>query len=183
MVRISREYVAGMGKMLACLLFLLAVPVLAGPWVDASVFNADVPQLQRLFPQMQKLTKPRWGPSGLRGLWVLPAVTIAGYPFEPVLFLRDGRLQRIEQSWVSDAYPCLARAVFDDLVQSINARLGNPTATGGDVQPGPATDAPVKTAFWVADDTDLIAYIEETNMRCSVRLVNRPRQLRNADEL
>jgi len=161
----------------------LAQPAWSGPWVDASLFNADVAQLKQVFPQMQKLAKPRWGPGGSRGLWVLPTATIAGYSFEPVLYLRDGRLQRLEQSWVSDAYPCLARAVFDDVVQSINAWLGNLPTASADNDADAVVAARGKTAIWNAEDTDLIAYIQETNMQCSVRLVNRPRQLKNADTL
>ena len=171
--------VALLRRLLAATALLLSWPVVAAPWVDAAVFNTDVTQLTQIFPQMQKLSKPRLGPGGTRGLWYLPATVIAGYSFEPVLFLRDGKLRRIEQTWVSDAYPCLARAVFDDVVQSINARLGGNPAGEEPAQ----SEAPAGTAMWVVDDTDLIAYLRETNLQCSVRLVNRPRQLKNADEL
>ena len=166
-------------------LLWLVQPVWSRPWIDASLFNADVAQLRQAFPQMQKLAKPRWGPGGSRGLWVLPTATIAGYSFEPVLYLREGRLQRLEQSWVSDAYPCLARAVFDDVVQSINAWLGSPPTASTDDEADAIATSPVrsKTAIWNAEETDLIAYIQETNMQCSVRLVNRPRQLKNAEAL
>ena len=159
-----------------------AAPVRAAPWVDAALFGADLSTLQGAFPDMRKLPKPVWGPGGSRGQWSLPASKVAGHGFDAVLFLRNQRLFRLEYSWKSDAHPCLARAVFDDVVQSLSAKLGAPVLSGS-AEAQQTEAAAGKTAFWVAYDTDLIAYVEDTNMRCNVRLVNRPRALRNADNL
>jgi len=155
----------------------------AAPWVDAALFGADPATLQHTFPDMRKLPKPQWGPGGSRGLWALPVSNFAGYAFEGVVFLRDNHFQRLEYRWHSDAHPCLARAVFDDVVQSFSAKLGAPMLSGSLDAPDADIPGIGKTAFWVAYDTDFIAYVEDTNMRCSVRLVNRPRALRNADSL
>ena len=177
--QVLAKWVGGLLSGLVC----AATTAQAAPWVDASLFGADPATLLQTFPGMRKLPKPQWGPGGSRGLWALPVASVAGYAFEGVVFLRDNRLQRLEYRWHSDAHPCLARAVFEDVVQSVSAKLGAPALSSSiDVADADPSSAG-KTAFWVAFDTDFITYMEDTNMRCSVRLVNRARALRNADSL
>ena len=151
--------------------------------VDSSLFDADVAQLQRTVPNLKKVAKPRWGPGGLRGLWTADAVRIGGYAFTPVFYVRDGRVRRLEYRWESDAHPCLAAAVFDDAVRDISNQWGNPAASGTDAQPEPDGAGAIKSTFWSANATDLLAYVQDTNLRCSVLLVNRPQQLRDAGSL
>ena len=146
--------------------------------VDNALFNADLAQLQQSVPKLQKMAKPIWGPGGLRGLWTAAPVRIAGYAFTPVFYFQSGRVQRLEYRWASDAHPCLAAAVFEDVVRDITNQWGDALNAEGADQVGP-----VKSALWVANSTDLIAYIQDTNMRCSVLLVNRPRQLKDAGAL
>ena len=146
--------------------------------VDSALLNADLAQLQQSVPQLQKLAKPMWGPGGMRGLWTAPPVKIASYAFTPVFYFQNGRVQRLEYRWRSDAHPCLAAAVFDDVVRDITNQWGDAVSAEGTERPGS-----MKSALWVANSTDLIAYIQDTDMRCSVLLVNRPRQLKDAGAL
>lgn len=153
--------------------------VLAKPWVDASVFSMNEAQLKIVFPDLQKVHTPRIAARGLLSQWSLNSMPIAGHAFEPVLYAKHGILQRIEYVWSATGAPCPARAVFEDVVADMNAKLGQVGAS--DTGPGEPNDQ--RSAAWVQQGTDLIAYLHEADMQCSVRLVNKPHIARDATEL
>lgn len=160
-------------------LLLAAVAAHGSVWVDAAVFGIDAAQLHTLAPQIQRVPKPVWGPGGTRGLWAAPDATLAGHTFAVLYFFRRGQLQQIEHTWSSDEPACRARAVYGDVVADLSAQWG-PAETTTDNAQGPAQD---DSTLWGANGTDLIAYVLDTGQRCSVRVVNRARQLKDASEL
>lgn len=152
---------------------------MAKPWADASVFSMNEAQLKSVFPDLTKVNRPRIAARGLRSQWRLKEMQLAGHTFETVLFAKNGVLQRIEQLWSETADPCLARAVYEDVVADLNATLGPFHAS--DTGPGEPNDQ--RSAIWVPEGTDLIVYLHEANMQCTVRLVNRPHTTPDASEL
>lgn len=136
-------------------------------------------QLKTVFPDLRKVNTPRIAARGLRSQWRLKEMQLAGHTFETVLYAKDGVLQRIEHVWSETAAPCLARAVYEDVVADLNSTLGQFQAS--DTGPGEPNDQ--RSAIWVPEGTDLIAYLYEANMRCTVRLVNKPHITPDASEL
>ena len=164
------------------LILLLLVPgtgAFAKPWVDASVFSMTEAQLKTVFPDLTKIRMPRIAARGLRSQWRLTDMRLAGHTFETVLYAKNGVLQRIEHVWSETAAPCLARAVYEDVVADLNTTLGQSQTS--DAGLGEPNDQ--RSAVWVPDGTDLIAYLHEANMQCTVRLVNRPHIAPDASEL
>ena len=161
--------------------FLLACgsAAFAKPWVDASVFSMNEVQLKSVFPDLRKVNTPRIAARGLRSTWRLNETQVAGHTFDTILYAKNGVLQRIEHVWSRAGSPCLARAVFEDVVADLNAQLGRTQAA--DTGPGEPNDQ--RSAVWVPDGTDLIAYLHEANMQCAVRLVNRPHIAPDASQL
>ena len=151
----------------------------AKPWVDASYFSMNEAELKGVFPDLKKVNTPRIAARGLRSKWRLKEMQLAGHTFETVLYARKGVLQRIEHVWSQTGAPCLARAVFEDVVADLNTQIGPLQAS--DAGPGEPNDQ--RSAVWVPDGTDLIAYLHEANMHCAVRLVNRPHITPDASEL
>ncbi len=151
----------------------------AKPWVDASVFSMNEAQLKIVFPDLRKVNTPRIAARGLRSKWRLNETQVAGHRFDTILYAKNGVLQRIEHVWSRAGSPCLARAVFEDVVADLNTQIGQSQAS--DTGPGEPNDQ--RSAVWVPDGTDLIAYLHEANMQCAVRLVNRPHIAPDASEL
>jgi len=167
-------------RTLAILLLLIpGTGAFAKPWVDASVFSMNEAQLKNVFPDLRKVNTPRIAPRGLRSQWRLEGIQVAGHTFETILYAKNGGLQRIEHVWSATGAPCLARAVYEDVVADLNAELGPFQAS--DTNPGEPNDQ--RSAVWVPEGTDLIAYLHEANMRCTVRLVNKPHIAPDASEL
>lgn len=136
-------------------------------------------QLKTVFPDLKKVNTPRIAARGLRSKWRLDDIQVAGHTFDTVLYAKNGILQRIERVWSQTGSPCLARAVFQDVVAELNAQLGPFVAS--DTAAGASNDQ--RSAVWVPDGTDLIAYLHEANMQCAVRLVNRPHLAPDASQL
>lgn len=136
-------------------------------------------QLRTFFPNLQDVKSPRIAARGLRSRWTLDGERIGGHPFKTVLYAKNGALQRIEHVWSEAGAPCLARAVFEDVVASLSATLGRTDAF--DTGNGSSIDQ--RSAVWVTEGTDLIAYLHEVDMQCTVRLINRPHIARDASEL
>lgn len=157
----------------------IAVQARCEPLLAATAFGMSEPQLLATLPDVQRLHRPLPGPGGSRGLWSLPHTTVARHAFDTVFYFRNRQLQRIEQTWVSFAQPCDARTVFEDVTRDVQARYGASVVRGNDT----LTAETGETALWVADDTDLLAIVQDTDTRCSVRLVNKPRVLKDDSEL
>jgi hypothetical protein len=153
--------------------------VLSKPWVDAPVFLMNEAQLKAVFPGLHRASAPRMGARGVRSQWSSGNALVAGHPFETVLYAKSGVLRRIEHIWSVKAAPCLARAVFDDVVSELNSALGRSNAT--DAGFGEKTGQ--QSAIWLVGGTDLIAYLHETDMQCTVRLVNKPHSIKDVSEL
>ena len=167
---------------LSLFILLWLAPVtgaIAKPWADASVFSMNEAQLKSVFPDLKKVNTPRIAARGLRSQWQLKDMQLAGHTFETVLFAKNGVLQRIEHVWSETADPCLARAVYEDVVANLNATLGPFQAS----DTGHGEPNGQRSAIWVPDGTDLIVYLHEANMQCTVRLVNRPHVTPDASEL
>ena len=160
-------------------LLCLVLPVRGEPLLAATAFGMSEPQLLTTLPEVQRLHRPLPGPGGSRGLWTLPHTTVARHPFDTVFYFRNRQLQRIEQTWVSSAQPCDARAVFDDVTREVQARYGTSVVRGNDTINADTG----QTALWVANDTDLLAILQDSSTRCVVRLVNKPRNLKDDSEL
>ncbi|MFZ3128105.1 MAG: hypothetical protein WA136_08820, partial [Rhodoferax sp.] len=58
-------------------------------------------------------------------------------------------------------------------------RYGASVLQGSDT---PSTETG-QTVLWVAKDTDLLAILQDGSTRCTVRLVNKPRNLKDDSEL
>lgn len=160
-------------------LLSMALQARGEPLLAATAFGMSEPQLLSTLPDVQRLHRPLPGPGGSRGLWTLPHTTVAQHAFDTVFYFRNRQLQRIEQTWVSSAQPCDARTVFDDVTRDVQARYGASVVRGNDTIAAETGE----TALWVADDTDLLAIVQDTATRCSVRLVNKPRILKDDSEL
>lgn len=152
---------------------------LSKPWVEAPVFSMNEAELKTVFPGLQRVTVSRMGARGVRSQWSNGNALVAGHSFETILYAKSGVLKRIEHIWSVTAAPCLARAVFDDVVSELNSALGRSHANAA----GFGGKTGQRSAIWLAGGTDLIAYLQETDMQCTVRLVNKPHSIKDASEL
>lgn len=153
--------------------------VLSKPWVEAPVFSMNEAQLKTVFPSLQKVTAPRIGARGVRSQWSNGNTLFAGHLFETVFYAKSSVLKRIEHIWSVKAAPCLARAVFDDVVSELNSALGRSNTFDA----GFGEKSGQRSAIWFAGGTDLIAYLQDADMQCTVRLVNKPHITKDASEL
>lgn len=125
------------------------------------------------------LAKPVPGPRGTRGKWTLPGATLAGLPLTTTLFVGQGRIKRIEQTWASNDAGCTQSPEVSAISRALTVKFGTPSASN--VSTDDATTE--ETLSWVADDTAIASFLVRTPMSCSVRLVLQRLQLRDASEL
>lgn len=149
------------------------------PWIDASLFSMDESQLRSIYPALQKIAKPKIGARGVRGIWTLPGVTVGGHSFNSIMCARDGKLQRVEHVWSVIANPCLGRAVYDDVVAYLTSQLGKADASDDPFQGRIGQ----RSTVWTVGETYLITYVNELAYQCSVRLVNKPKLLKDGSAL
>lgn len=149
------------------------------PWADPSVFSMNESQLRSAYPELKKITTPKIGARGVRGQWTLPDVNVGGHSFDSVLYARDGKIQRIEHVWSGVASPCLGRAIYDDVVAELTSQIGQADASDDAMQGSMGQ----RSAVWTVGETYLITYVNELDYQCFVRIVNRPKLIKDASAL
>ncbi len=133
-------------------------------------------ELQTVLPEVQRLHKPVTGPRGLRGVWEIADTRLHGLPFTSTFYLRDKRVQRVEQLWNAHTTQCTAEPAFGAIAADLDAQYGAGMAAGEE------QDAQ-QSSVWLAGDFDVVAYFTRTPVACSIRLVYQWHQTRDASEL
>ncbi|MCJ0764928.1 hypothetical protein [Variovorax terrae] len=169
-------------RRLACGLAVLgaALPAWAQALWGAAAYGMTEAELQAALPAVQRLRKPERLAGGTRGLWVLPETPLAGASFETVFYFNKNRqLQQVEQRLAAPQPQCGTKPVFEELVASLRQLHGPELAAGDRPDGGPASSV----ASWVAGDLDIIASHTEAASRCAIRVIYKPRLLKDASEL
>lgn len=148
-------------------------------WVGASVFSMDESQWKTAFSRLQPVRPPRLGVGGARGQWEASDTTVGGHSFESIFFTRNGKLQRIEHLWSAPPGDCHGGTIYDDVVGALTSQLGEPSASDSDIEDRLSE----RSTVWDVEDTYLIVYLQATDRQCSVRVVNKPKILKDASEL
>jgi len=160
--------------LLAALLGLAAGVAQAQALPPGVRLGMTAPELQAALPGLERVQRPQRLAGGLAGLWRGAPAPIAGLLFEPVFYLADGQLRRMEWVAAAQVAPDSGAAAFAELVAWGRSRFGPELASS---DPGSAY------AAWTQDDIDVYAQHVHHARSASVRLVYKARQLRDAKEL
>jgi hypothetical protein len=127
-------------------------------------------ELRETMPGLERLARPVVAPRGLRGQWRLAGTSLVGQPFDSVFYLRNQKVERIEQVR-SAAVPCNEDSTFRNVVQSLGLGYGS-VPNGMD-------------AFGVTGDglADVAAHLQTSAEACVVRVVYQPRVVKDASTL
>ena len=144
--------------------------------VDGHLLGLTDTELQAALPEVQRLHKPVPGPRGLRGSWEASATRLRGLPFSSTFYIRDQRVQRIEQLWRSNTALCTGEQAFAAIASDLDAQYG------ARITSGEAEDAQ-QSSVWQAGTFDVIGYFTRTPGPCSIRMVYQWHVVKDASAL
>lgn len=164
---------------LATGLLLTALSAIASTPVDGTLLGSSESELHARFETLVRMRKPLPGPNGLRGLWTLPDTRVAGLPFQTTFYLKDRRVTRIEQRWMS------AQGACDDpsLIASVGTEMASkygPNLRSWDTAESEATQ---QSMVWQTDEFDAMLYQSEAGDKCTLLIVYKPHLVKDASEL
>ena len=148
-------------------------------WLNASIFSMNETQLRSAFTSLKSIRSSKIGVGGLRGKWTSFDVEFAGHAFKSVFYVKNGTVKRIEHVWIGLNASCTASGVFDEVVSELNSQLGPFDISDS----GFGERSGQRSAVWTPDGTDLIVYLQDSADQCEVRVVNKPRVIKDASEL
>ena len=154
--------------------FCLCAAARAQAAVDAAPLGMTLGELQAAYPALQRMARPVVAPHGLRGQWRLAETQVAGLSFETTFFIQGQRVQRIEQVRVDAAQPCAQQDEFAAVVKAAGLQYG---ASSAGLSPQGMD------AFGAVGDADVSAHLQASSAACSIRIVYKPTQLRDASTL
>ena len=133
-------------------------------------------ELQAAVPDVQRLRKTVPGPRGLRGNWETSSTRLHGLPFPTTFYVRDQRVQRIEQLWRSNTGLCTGEPVFAAISSDMDSRYGAGMTSGEeeDLQ---------QSSVWQAGAFDVIGYFTRSPGPCTIRLVYQWHVVKDASAL
>jgi hypothetical protein len=166
-------------KVLLTLSLLIATMAFAQRPIDGLVLGMSEPELLAEFTSAHRNSKPIHGPHGLRGLWSLKNTLTSGLPFESTFFLKDKRVQRIEQRWASVDIACKSQAFFDVLVSDMTTKYG-----AGLLSSDRAASQEIRlSAVWEAGEYDVFVHQSNAVGSCSILVVYANHVAKDASEL
>lgn len=165
--------------------FLLAASLLgtlpshAQRALDGTLLGITEPELQATFADVHRLRKPVLGPHGLRGLWALPNTPVSGLPFETTFYVKDKRVDRIEQRWTSTERLCGNQPSFSALVSDMTSKYG-----AGLVSNDAADNETTKrSGVWQAGEFDVLAHLSQSPSQCAILVIYEAHVGKDASEL
>jgi len=156
---------------------VLVAPAHGQPAVEGSLLGLGEADLQSQFSDMRRLAKPTPGPHGLRGTWVLPNTPLAGLPFETTFFVKNRRVERIEQRWATARQTCDAAA--SGILAQLAVRYGEGVHSDVSVSGG----ASQQSSVWAAGEFDVMAYFTQAASQCSVLVAYEMHPIKDASQL
>lgn len=179
MADMKARYAFLMRSCLLGTLLLMALPSHAHPPLDGLLLGISESDLQAAFDTVQRVRKPSWGPHGLRGLWALANTPVAGLPFETTFYMKDKRVHRIEQYWISTVHPCGAQSYFSMLTSEIEAKYGTGLRSSDFVE----NETQRRSTVWEAGGFDVLAHLSQSPSQCAIRVVYETHVTKDASEL
>lgn len=158
-------------------LLLAALPAAANAPLDGLLLGSSEAELQARFESLVRMRKPVPGPNGLRGLWTMQDTDISGLPFQTTFYFKDNRVSRIERRWTSAQAACRDASVFDAVVAELTSKYGSGLSaqTQGDVVQ--------QSVVWQTESFDAMAYQSEAATACTILVVYKPHEIKDASEL
>lgn len=158
-------------------MFVAMLPSYAQTPLDGALLGVHESALETAFPALQRATKPARGPRGLRGHWELPPIPVSGLPFTTTFYVKDKRVQRIEQRW-SESQDCKL-ATFVTLMADMTSKYG-PGLHSHDAA-GQVTRQ--RSAIWEAGAFDVTAHFTQSPAQCAILVVYKTHIEKDAAEL
>lgn len=128
---------------------------------------------------IKAVQRPVLGPRGERGRWTVYDELLSGYLFYTTFFIREGRVTRVEKLWTSSGLNCKEDRIGDRVLLGLQASYG----IGQVFDLFDAQGTTQQSAAWAIDDIRLALHAENTESKCSTRIVIQPLQLKDAAEL
>jgi hypothetical protein len=147
--------------------------------IDGQLLGATETELQAAYATVRRLPRPLRGPHGPLGLWMLPDASVSGLPFETTFYLKDKRVNRMEQRRLSPELSCDAQPSFAILTSGMNEKYGagvssNDTADGVTMH---------RSAAWAAEAFNVVVRGSQTPGQCSILVIHETRVAKDACEL
>ena len=164
---------------LAGFLLCISLQTHAQQALDGMFLGISELELQATFGTLQRLHKPTSGPRGVRGLWALPNTKIAGFPLETTFYIKDKRVQRIEQRWLSREPLCGNQSIFSVATSELQAKYGKGLNSSDSVQ----KETTLKSTIWEAGTFDVVSHSAQSHAQCSLIIIYKPHLENDASEL
>ncbi|WP_296444604.1 hypothetical protein [Rhodoferax sp. UBA5149] len=179
MSHMNARYVFEIRSVLLGALLLGALPSHAQRPLDGMLLGITESELQATFAAAHRVRKPALGPHGLRGLWALPSTPVSGLPFETTFYLRDKRVNRIEQRWTSTEHLCADQSSFATLVSDMESKYGAGLASSDNAE----NETTQRSVAWVAGEFDVLAHLSQSPSQCTMLVIYVAHVVKDASEL
>lgn len=160
-------------------LLLIALRSQAAPTIDGHILGIHESDLRVAFDSVQRLRVPMIGPHGLRGVWVLPDTPVAGQSFLTTFFMKDKLVSRIEQQWTSTERQCANPVAFSNVLSTMKEKYGVGVTTSYFVK----SDTQQQSTVWEAGAFDVLTHLLQSPAQCSVRVIYKPHETKDASAL
>ena len=138
---------------------------------------------ETVFVQMntdiQRVIRPVRGPRGELGKWTRVGEHYLGQPFESTYFVENGRVSRVEKVWTTNAPACGDSKWFETTIEQLDHIHGSGQVFGFDQ----SSDLGRRSAIWNAQDTQISLFASLAPDKCSMRLVLKPKLIKDGSEL
>jgi hypothetical protein len=147
--------------------------------LDGMLLGITEAELQATFAAVHRVRKPSLRPHGLRGLWALSNTPVSGLPFETTFYLKDQRVNRIEQRWTSMERLCRTQPAFSTLVSEMESKYG-----AGLVSSDAGDNETIRrSGVWPSEEFDVVAHLSQTASQCSILVIYEAHLVKDASEL
>lgn len=175
----NAQNVFGIRSVLVGVLLLVTLQLHAQRPLDGNLLGITESELQAMFAAAHRVRKPALGPHGLRGLWALPNTPVSGLPFESTFYMKDQRVHRIEQRWLSTEHVCGNKSSFAALVSDLESKYGAGLVSSDTAE----NELPQRSAVWTAGEFDVQAHLLQTPSRCSILVIYEEHVVKDASAL
>ena len=156
---------------------ITATLAFAGIPADESLLGLSEQALRDSLPEVTRILKPKWGPHGVRGMFVLNKAILHGQTFDALFYFKNRRLERIEHRRIPPEGRCETDYVI--LISSLNLEYGAGIGTTDSYQAGNLR----ASIAWRGENFAAMAYKLVNRNRCELLVAFEPRQDKDASTL
>lgn len=131
------------------------------------------------YPELQHNKRWKSGPRNSQGRWLLADVTLGAQKFDATLYVRAGKVVRVEYVSTADEQACRKRIVLAQCKDILEQQYGQSTASGTYALGGQST----QSLSFVGPGVAVALHVSESTDACTTRVSYQQNEERDASNL